>query len=154
MSKYRSSIVRFLLSLAVLGLTGIFWLLVKNCPAFFFPGYRTASRVIMKGLSALTGLVPFSIWDIGAALLILAAAVTLIITIVRICRLTRGVGTRPCVRKEVNHETGVSACLRRSGRIGFNVETARRRALLIESVPSGAPRHDCQRGQGRLLSLC
>ena len=94
MSKYRSSIVRFLLSLAVLGLTGIFWLLVKNFPAFFFPGYRTASRVIMKGLSALTGLVPFSIWDIGAALLILAAAVTLIITIVRICRLTRGVGTR------------------------------------------------------------
>ncbi|MBR6406025.1 MAG: DUF3810 domain-containing protein [Lachnospiraceae bacterium] len=91
---YKSSIIRFVLSAVLLGLTGILWLLVKNYPDFFFPEYRTASRMLMKGISVLTGWLPFSLWDIGAVLLMLAALITLIVTIVRIVKLTPGVGTR------------------------------------------------------------
>ena len=94
MKKYRSSIVRLILSLAFAGLTGLLWLLVKHHPSFFFPGYRRISRVLMKGISFLTGFVPFSLWDILAAALILTALATFVVTIVRIFRLTPGVGTR------------------------------------------------------------
>ncbi len=94
MKKYRSSIIRIILSLASAALTGLLWFLAKKFPSFFFPGYRRVSRAVMKGISFVTGIVPFSLWDIFAVLLILAAFATLIASIVRVFRLTRGVGTR------------------------------------------------------------
>ena len=91
---YKRSIIRFVLSVVFLCFTGILWLLVKTYPGFFFPEYRVISRLVMKGISFMTGWIPFSVWDIGALLLILAALISLVVTIIRVCRLTPGVGTR------------------------------------------------------------
>lgn len=84
MKKYLASIIRLIISLAFLVFSGILWLFVRIRPARCFPVYRTVSKTLMAGISAVTGKIPVSIWDIGAALLFLAAVSTLSLTLIRV----------------------------------------------------------------------
>ena len=83
LKKYRGSFIRLGISVFLLLTAGLLWLLIKSKPKAFFPAYRNVSRTVMKAVSAVTGLVPFSIWDVGAAVLALGAVVFLAVVIVR-----------------------------------------------------------------------
>ncbi len=79
----RRSLIRLALALFLLLMSGGMMLLFQRKPEWFFPGYRNFSKLLMKGIAAVTGLVPFSLWDIGALLLIILFLVSLVIVLVK-----------------------------------------------------------------------
>ena len=79
----KSSIVFLILSGILLAGSGGLVLLFKRNPSLFFPAYRSASKIMMRELSKVTGLVPVSLWDVGAAVLAALLIITLILTLCR-----------------------------------------------------------------------
>jgi len=76
---------KLLLSGAVLfgALTGLLMFLFRRYPDFFFPGYRKFSKGAMKVLSAVTSVVPFSVWDLVIAGIAAASLTGLVLTVVK-----------------------------------------------------------------------
>ena len=72
---------RFLLSGILLIADGMAMVLFRNFPDFFFPAYRRFSQVWLQILSSISGIVPFSLWDILAVLLLVLFGVSLVYTI-------------------------------------------------------------------------
>ena len=62
-------------------LDGLGMLLFKSFPDLFFPTYRNISKKWIGSLSTITGIFPFSVWDILMVLLIILAIVSLIVSI-------------------------------------------------------------------------
>lgn len=62
---------------------GIMMFVFERFPQYFFPAYRSFSRTLMKILSQFTGFVPFSLWDLIAALLLMIFIISLIYTIIK-----------------------------------------------------------------------
>ena len=58
-------------------------LLLKHCPDVFFPWYRNYSKQWISLLAFLFSFVPFSVWDIGALGIVLAALLMLIRTVIQ-----------------------------------------------------------------------
>ncbi len=58
-------------------------LLLKHCPDVFFPWYRNYSKQWISVLAFLFSFVPFSVWDIGALCIVLAALLMLIRTVIQ-----------------------------------------------------------------------
>ncbi|MBQ9911016.1 MAG: DUF3810 domain-containing protein [Lachnospiraceae bacterium] len=74
---------KLIIAFGLLALSGVLMILFKTFPDFFFPWYRSVSRTLMKGLSFVTGLFPYAVWDIAAVLLILAFIISVIVMIVK-----------------------------------------------------------------------
>lgn len=64
-------------------LDGLGMFLFKNYSDLFFPAYRNFSRSWISFLSKITGIFPFSIWDILMVLLFMLAIISLIISVKR-----------------------------------------------------------------------
>ena len=72
---------KLLVGFILLILDGLGMILFKNFSDFFFPVYRNISKGWIGFLSRITGIFPFSLWDIATALLFVAGIITLIISI-------------------------------------------------------------------------
>ena len=72
---------KLIVGLILFMLDGLGMFLFKSFPDFFFPSYRNISKTWIGFLSRITGIFPFSIWDIAAALLSITAIITLVISI-------------------------------------------------------------------------
>ena len=76
----------WILSLVLLFLAGLEMLLMRIVPTSFFPWYRNSSKVLMGTLAGLFSVTRFSVWDVGAAVLVLV----LIIALIRCIRRKQG----------------------------------------------------------------
>ena len=74
---------KLIIAAGLLILSGVLMLLFKNDPGLFFPWYRKFSNRLMLGLSAVTGLFPYAVWDIAAAVLIVMFIVSIIVMIAK-----------------------------------------------------------------------
>lgn len=90
---FKASLPRFVASLALLAVAAGLMLLFSQVGNLFFPAYRSFSKGLMLGLSSISSIVPFSIWDLLAIPLALALIVTLIRAIVRTHSLWRWLAT-------------------------------------------------------------
>ena len=72
---------KLIVGLILFMLDGLGMFLFKSFPDFFFPSYRNISKTWIGFLSRITGIFPFYIWDIAAALLSITAIITLVISI-------------------------------------------------------------------------
>ena len=72
---------KLIIGLILFMLDGLGMFLFKSFPDFFFPAYRNFSKWWIGFLSRITGIFPFSIWDIAAALLSITTIITLVISI-------------------------------------------------------------------------
>ena len=73
----------WILSLVLLFLAGLEMILMRNYPASFFPWYRNSSKVLMGALAGLFSFTKNSVWDVGAAVLLLILIIALIRCIIR-----------------------------------------------------------------------
>ena len=73
--------IKILVALILFGLDGLAMFLFRKYPDFFFPAYRNLSKEWIGLLSRITGIFPFSLWDILALLLLVFAIVSLILSI-------------------------------------------------------------------------
>lgn len=70
-----------IIGLILFMLDGVGMFLFKSFPDFFFPVYRNISKGWIGFLSRITGIFPFSIWDIAAAALLIIAIITMITSV-------------------------------------------------------------------------
>ena len=68
----------WILSLVLLVLAGLEMIWMRMAPAFFFPWYRNSSKILMGALAGLFSFTRYSVWDVGAAALLLIFLIALI----------------------------------------------------------------------------
>lgn len=72
---------RFLSATVLFILDVLFVFLFRQYSSFFFPAYRTFSKMWISFLAKIFSVSPFTLWDIGALLLLIFCLVTLILSI-------------------------------------------------------------------------
>ena len=80
--KWRGTIIRFIVSAALLISAGLLMLLFKSFPDFFFPGYRRFSAALMKGISRVFSFSKIALWDFGVVILIILLLVSFVYMII------------------------------------------------------------------------
>ncbi len=70
--------IRLLISGLALVLTGVLLALAKLLPDWFFGFYPAVSRALQRPLAALTGVVPFPVWEAAIPVIVILVVVTLV----------------------------------------------------------------------------
>lgn len=75
---------RLIASGIILAVTAVLFLLAKFLPFLWFSFYPAASAAMLRGISTVTGAVPFCVWEILLLLLVLWGIISLIISICKV----------------------------------------------------------------------
>ncbi|MCR4856327.1 MAG: DUF3810 family protein, partial [Erysipelotrichaceae bacterium] len=74
---------RIIMAILLFVLDGTAMFLFRSYPSFFFPAYRIFSKKWIAFLASLSSFLKVAVWDIGAAILAIAAIATLVYTLVK-----------------------------------------------------------------------
>ena len=81
--KRKNEFRQWIPGLFLLVLSGLEMFLMQKHPAWFFPTYRRVSKTVMNILSLIFSFTRYSVWDIGAACLVLLLIISLLVCIFR-----------------------------------------------------------------------